>query len=90
LSARLNGGATAGEADLAIFDRAGDKLVVEAKEDATLLVLNGQPLNEPGVSGVSVHAGDFLYTAPGNVHAVQSESGCVVLLSVPQEVVKFQ
>jgi quercetin dioxygenase-like cupin family protein len=33
-----------------------------------------------------LRAGDYLYTAPGNIHAVQSEAGCVVLVSVPQEV----
>jgi len=37
-----------------------------------------------------LHAGDYLYTAPGNIHAVQSEAGCVVLVSVPEEVQKFQ
>ncbi len=37
-----------------------------------------------------LHAGDYLYTAPGNVHAVRSEAGCVVLVSVPQEVEKIQ
>lgn len=33
-----------------------------------------------------LYAGDYLYTAPGNVHAVHSEGGCVVLVSVPEEV----
>jgi quercetin dioxygenase-like cupin family protein len=37
-----------------------------------------------------LHAGDYLYTAPGNIHAVQSDAGCVVLVSVPQEVEKLQ
>ena len=37
-----------------------------------------------------LHAGDYLYTAPGNIHAVQSEAGCVVLVSVPQEVEKLK
>jgi len=36
-----------------------------------------------------LHAGDYLYTAPGNIHAVHSEAGCVVLESVPQEVEKL-
>src|SRR5690242_16669269 len=39
--ATMNGAETAGEADLAIFDRAGDRFVVEAKEDASLLVMGG-------------------------------------------------
>lgn len=37
-----------------------------------------------------LHAGDYLYTAPGNIHAVQSDAGCVVLVSVPEEVQKLQ
>ena len=34
-----------------------------------------------------LHAGDYLYTAPGNAHAVWSEGGCVLLVIVPEEVV---
>lgn len=30
--------------------------------------------------------GDYLYTAPGNRHAVHSQGGCVVLVSVPEQV----
>ena len=33
-----------------------------------------------------LQAGDYLYTAPNNVHAVHSKGGCIVLVSVPQEV----
>lgn len=36
-----------GEAELAVLEREGDKLVFDVVEDATLLMLNGQPLNEP-------------------------------------------
>lgn len=36
-----------------------------------------------------LQAGDYLYTAPGNTHGVQSDEGCVVLVSVPQEVEKL-
>src|SRR5215813_6097 len=35
-------------------------------------------------------AGDYLYTAPNNVHAVRSEGGCIVLVSVPQAVQVIQ
>lgn len=48
--AAMNGSETAGEADLAIFDRTGDRFVVEAEGDATLLVLGGTPIDEPVVS----------------------------------------
>jgi quercetin dioxygenase-like cupin family protein len=31
-------------------------------------------------------AGDYLFTAPNNLHAVRTDGGCVVLLKAPQEV----
>lgn len=31
-----------------------------------------------------LHAGDYLYTAPDNLHAVRSDSGCVVFLKAPR------
>jgi redox-sensitive bicupin YhaK (pirin superfamily) len=37
----------ASEPDVAIFDRAGDRIGFEAKSDARLLVLSGDPLDEP-------------------------------------------
>ncbi|MEO8663422.1 MAG: cupin domain-containing protein [Bryobacteraceae bacterium] len=102
--------------------------------------ISWQPLNEPGVTGISVKvlrfdettgrpptfllkfepgatypphdhpageecfvlegdihlgkdhlkAGDYLYTAPHNKHAVRSDAGCIVLFSVPEEVVKLK
>jgi anti-sigma factor ChrR (cupin superfamily) len=33
-----------------------------------------------------LYAGDYLYTAPYNIHAVYSAGGCVVLVNVPQAV----
>ena len=35
------------EAELAVFGTAGERIAIEAKEDATLLVLNGQSIDEP-------------------------------------------
>jgi quercetin dioxygenase-like cupin family protein len=32
-------------------------------------------------------AGDYLYTPPNGKHAVWSQTGCIMLLSVPEEVV---
>jgi hypothetical protein len=48
----LNGTETAGEADLAIFERTGDRIAIEAKEEASasVLVLSGEPINEPVAS----------------------------------------
>jgi quercetin dioxygenase-like cupin family protein len=37
-----------------------------------------------------LRAGDYLYTAPNNTHGVRSDGGCVVLVVVPEEVVKLQ
>src|ERR1035438_8026966 len=37
----------AGEADLALLTREGDRVHIEAREDATLLVLNGAAIDEP-------------------------------------------
>ncbi len=45
----LNGTQAAGEAQLAIFDRQGGEFTIGAETEATLLVLSGEPLNEPVV-----------------------------------------
>ena len=42
-----NGEREAGEGDLAIFARAGESITVEAKSNAKLLVMDGEPINEP-------------------------------------------
>ncbi|HEX5443939.1 MAG TPA: pirin family protein [Pirellulales bacterium] len=49
-NAVMNGGESAGEADLAVFDRAGTQLTIEAREESTILVLSGEPIDEPVVS----------------------------------------
>ena len=35
---------------------------------------------------VHLEAGDYLYTPPNAKHAVHSKTGCIVLLSIPEEV----
>jgi redox-sensitive bicupin YhaK (pirin superfamily) len=40
-------GQTAGAAELAVMERAGSRLEFDVAEDTTLLLLNGEPLNEP-------------------------------------------
>src|SRR3989475_13182075 len=42
-------GKKAGEGDLAIFERAGNGITVNAKTDAKLLVMGGEPFDEPVV-----------------------------------------
>lgn len=34
----------------------------------------------------NLRAGDYLYTPPGGTHSVYSETGCVLLFIVPEEV----
>jgi redox-sensitive bicupin YhaK (pirin superfamily) len=46
---RLPDGEPVTEAELAVLERTGTEFEVEALEDTTLLVLNGQPLDEPVV-----------------------------------------
>lgn len=43
----FNGETEAGEEDLALFDRKGTGIEVTAKSDAMLLILSGQPIEEP-------------------------------------------
>ena len=45
----VNGEREAGEGDLAIFARAGDRITLEAPEDMKLLVMDGEPIAEPVV-----------------------------------------
>jgi quercetin 2,3-dioxygenase len=43
----VNGEETAGEGELVVFGRKGDEVVIEATADATIFVMNGQPIDEP-------------------------------------------
>ncbi|MGH8727608.1 MAG: pirin family protein [Burkholderiales bacterium] len=45
--ALINASESAGEAELVLFERAGDAIAVEAEADATVLLLNGQAIDEP-------------------------------------------
>ena len=46
-SAKLNGTETLVTNNLALFERSGEDITVEALENSTLLVMAGEPLNEP-------------------------------------------
>jgi quercetin 2,3-dioxygenase len=39
-----------GEAKIAVFDQSGETVSIEARKDSTLLVLSGEPINEPVAS----------------------------------------
>ena len=43
----VNGSEVAREAQLVTFDRAGDAVSLEANSDATVLLLSGEPIDEP-------------------------------------------
>ncbi len=46
---KLAGGKEIGEAEIAVLERKGDTFAFEALKDATLLVLTGEPIDEPVV-----------------------------------------
>ena len=46
---QLNDGQILRDAQMAVLDRAGEDFSVEANNDATLLMLSGEPLDEPVV-----------------------------------------
>jgi quercetin dioxygenase-like cupin family protein len=39
------------------------------------------------IEGVTLAAGDYLYTPPGSKHSVRTDTGCTLLFQVPEEVV---
>lgn len=43
----INGTRSAGEAELALFGRSGERVTLEAGEDSTMLILSGAPIDEP-------------------------------------------
>lgn len=46
-SVRVNGGNAVGVAQLVLFERGGDEVLIESDSDAKLLWLSGEPLDEP-------------------------------------------
>jgi len=44
---RVHGDETASDAQMVVFDRAGSEIAIEAASDATLLLLSGEPIDEP-------------------------------------------
>lgn len=44
---QVNGEAIAREAQMVVLDQAGQELVIEANSDATVLLLSGEPIDEP-------------------------------------------
>jgi quercetin 2,3-dioxygenase len=43
----INGSQAAGKAEIALFSHMGERVVLDAEEDSTMLVLGGEPITEP-------------------------------------------
>ena len=46
-SVRVNGSEPVGDAEVALFDRAGTRICIDSAKGATALLLAGEPIDEP-------------------------------------------
>lgn len=59
---KINAAEAATETELVVFERDGDEVTIEATSDATLLVMNGEPIDEPVVGH-----GPFVMNTPQQI-----------------------
>ena len=62
-SVRINGDATAGVGQLVLLEREGDQLTLQAEDDAMVLLLSGEPIDEPIVGH-----GPFVMNSEQEIH----------------------
>lgn len=65
---RLTSGETVGAAELAVFERDEETFVIETLEDTTLLLLNGQSIDEPIVG-----QGPFVMNTPAEIDQAMAD-----------------
>ena len=78
---RLTGGEEVSEAQLAVLERDGTSFAVDALQDATVLVLNGEPIDEP-IAGY----GPFVMNTRKEIQqaVVDYQSGRMGRITVPE------
>jgi redox-sensitive bicupin YhaK (pirin superfamily) len=67
-SVRANGSEPIREAEVALFDRAGERIRIEHTESATVLLLSGQPIGEPIVG-----MGPFVMNLPEEIRQAMAD-----------------
>jgi len=67
-SVLINGSEAVSVAEVAIFDPAGDHVYIEEAQDATVLLLCGEPINEPIVG-----SGPFVMNTQAEIHQAMAD-----------------
>lgn len=65
---RVNGSETVGEAEVALFDRAGTSICIDSANGVTALLLSGVPINEPIVG-----SGPFVMNSPQEIRQAMAD-----------------